>query len=100
MGSLYKRLDLYKKSMVASLGHNSVLCFVDTATLQLFLWDHYKGYAPKVVNNKVAFRVWLRYSPKPQTNLLAFLDEESEFDFRPYNHDTSSPDHYAFTPMN
>ncbi|GAV74984.1 PMD domain-containing protein [Cephalotus follicularis] len=33
MGSLYKCLDLYKKSMKASLGRSSLLCFVDTATL-------------------------------------------------------------------
>ncbi|GAV59211.1 hypothetical protein CFOL_v3_02742 [Cephalotus follicularis] len=37
VGYLYKRLDLYKKSMEASLGRNSVLRFVDTATLQLVL---------------------------------------------------------------
>ncbi|GAV57204.1 PMD domain-containing protein, partial [Cephalotus follicularis] len=92
VGSLYKRLDLYKKSMEASLRCNVVLCFVDTTTLQLFLWDHYRDYAPKVVNSEVAFREWLRYMPKPQTNLMDFLDEESEFDFRPYTHDTSSPE--------
>ncbi|GAV70635.1 PMD domain-containing protein [Cephalotus follicularis] len=33
VGSLYKRLDLYKRSMEAFLGHNYVLCFVDTAAL-------------------------------------------------------------------
>ncbi|GAV86526.1 PMD domain-containing protein [Cephalotus follicularis] len=56
VGSLFKRLDLYKKSMEASLGCNSVLCFVDIISLRVFLWDHYKGYAPKVVNRKVDFR--------------------------------------------
>ncbi|GAV77020.1 PMD domain-containing protein, partial [Cephalotus follicularis] len=63
VGSLYKRLDLYKKSKEASIRRNSILCFVDNAALQLFLWDHYKGYAPKVVNSKAAFRAWLRYTP-------------------------------------
>ncbi|GAV67817.1 PMD domain-containing protein [Cephalotus follicularis] len=89
--SLYKRLDLYKRSMEASLGRNCMLYFVDTAALQLFLWDHYRGYAPKVGNRKVAIRAWLRYTSKPLTNLLDFLYEESEFDFCPYTHDTSSP---------
>ncbi|GAV70143.1 PMD domain-containing protein [Cephalotus follicularis] len=98
MGSLYKSLDLYKRSMEATLGCNFVLCFVDTAALQLLLWDHYRSYAPKVVSNKVAFRAWLRYTPKPQTNLLDFLDEESEFDFCPYTHDVSSPKHLRLYP--
>ncbi|GAV80746.1 hypothetical protein CFOL_v3_24206 [Cephalotus follicularis] len=98
VGCLYKRLDLYKGSMEALIGHSSVLCFVDIVALQLFLWDHYTGYAPEVVNGKVAFRAWLRCTPKPQANLLDVLDNEAEFSFHPYTWGISSHERLRLHP--
>lgn len=47
LGVLYARLDEATRNVTRSMGRYAVVSYVDANFLQLFLWERFKGLAPK-----------------------------------------------------
>lgn len=99
LGQLYKHLDLLAEDEVQGLSRFCVETYLSTSFLQVFLWQHFKGYAPIPANlnvvqkylsdfdlSRVSLPLCCRwYYKKPSgRSLSACLDDPEGFCSLPY----------------
>ncbi|XP_026451605.1 uncharacterized protein LOC113351913 [Papaver somniferum] len=83
-----------------SNGFMKIECYANMMFLQALMWEHFKNYAhiPRTVlqglnansrhifseNNNARMMRWSTKKPRIKARLIDVLDDESEFDFRPW----------------